>query len=148
VKEVATGATIALSIVSAEGLIYAGEVRMVAVPSVRGEIGVLPRHAPLLANLLPGEVRLLTPDEKEEYIYVSGGYVEIQPFAVTILADTAIRGQEVDEQAAVEAKRRAEETISTARLFLDRDRAHIELLKALAQLKALEHARRNKRGGI
>lgn len=119
---------------------------MVAVPSVGGEIGVLPRHTPLLANLLPGEVRILTPDDEVEYIYVSGGYVEIQPFAVTILADTAIRGQEVDEQAALEAKRRAEETISTARLFLDRDMAHIELLKALAQLKALEHARRNKRG--
>jgi F-type H+-transporting ATPase subunit epsilon len=146
VKEVATAATIALSIVSAEGRIYSGEVRMVAVPSVRGEIGVLPRHAPLLANLLPGEVRILTPEEEVEYIYVSGGYVEIQPFAVTILADTAMRGQEVDEKAALEAKRRAEETINTARLFLDRDRAHIELLKALAQLKALEHARRNKRG--
>jgi F-type H+-transporting ATPase subunit epsilon len=146
VKDVATAAIIALSIVSAEGRIYSGEVRMVAVPSVRGEIGVLPRHTPLLANLLPGEVRILTPDDEVEYIYVSGGYVEIQPFAVTILADTAIRGQEVDEQAALEAKRRAEETISTARLFLDRDRAHIELLKALAQLKALEHARRNKRG--
>jgi F-type H+-transporting ATPase subunit epsilon len=146
VKEIATDATIALSIVSAEGSIYSGEVRMVAVPSVKGEIGVLPRHAPLLANLLPGEVRILTPEEEVEYIYVSGGYVEIQPFAVTILADTAMRGQEVDEKAALEAKRRAEETISTARLFLDRDRAHIELLKALAQLKALEHARRNKRG--
>jgi F-type H+-transporting ATPase subunit epsilon len=146
VKEVATHSTISLSIVSAEGRIYSGDVRMVVVPSVKGDVGILPRHAPLLANLLPGEVRILTPEENTEYIYVSGGYAEIQPFAVTILADTAMRGQEVDEKAALEAKKRAEETMSTARLFLDRDRAHIELLKALAQLKALEHARRNKRG--
>ena len=145
-KEIAGKATVALTIVSAEGGIYSGEVRMVVVPSVKGEIGILPRHAPLLANLLPGEVRILTPEENTEYIYVSGGYVEIQPFAVTILADTAMRGHEVDEKAALEAKKRAEETIRSARLYIDRDRAQIELLKALAQLKALEHARRDKRG--
>jgi len=148
VKDVAGNSTIALHIVSAEGSIYSGVVKMVAVPSVQGELGILPRHSPLLADLLPGEVRLLTAADEEEFIYVSGGYVEIQPFAVTVLADTAQRGQEVDEQAAMEAKKRAEETIRTSQLYSDRDRAHVELLKAMAQLRALEHARRRKKRGM
>lgn len=84
---------------------------------------------------------MLSLENDTDFIYVSGGFLEIQPYHVTILADTAVRGENVDEKAALEAKARAEDVISTARLILDRDRAYIELLKALAQLKALEHSR-------
>lgn len=135
-----------LAIVSAEGGVYSGVARMVMVPSATGGLGIMPRHAPLLARLKPGEVTIVSVDGESEYIYVSGGYLEVQPFTVTILADTALRGEEVDELAALEAKKRAEEVIHTARLFIDRDRAQVELLKALAQLKVLEHTRRYKRG--
>ncbi len=97
---------------------------------------------------MPGEVRVTTVKGDEEYIYVSGGYIEVQPTMVTILADTAVRGLDVDETAAHEAKRRAEEAIRTSPLYSDRDQAYIELIKALAQLKALEHSRRNKKRGM
>ncbi len=137
-----------LSIVSPEGSIYAGDVRMISALSVNGGLGIYPRHAPLLADLLPGEVRFITIKGDEEFIYVSGGYIEVQPTMVTILADTAVRGQDVDETAAQEAKRRAEETIRTSPLYSDRDQAYIELIKALAQLKVLEHSRHNKKRGI
>jgi F-type H+-transporting ATPase subunit epsilon len=135
-----------LSIVSAEGAVYSGAARMVVAPSVSGGLGIMPRHAPLLATLKPGEVTIINLEGESEFLYVSGGYIEVQPHAVTILADTALRGDEVDERAALEAKKRAEDVIHTARLFMDRDRAQVELLKALAQLKVLEHTRRSKRG--
>lgn len=137
-----------LSIVSPERSLYAGEARMVSVVSVNGELGILPRHAPLLADLLPGEVRITTSTGEEEYIFVSGGYIEVQPEVVTILADTAIRGQEVDEAAALEAKKQAERIIRTSPLYSDRDMAQLELIKALAQLRALEHSRRSKKRGM
>jgi F-type H+-transporting ATPase subunit epsilon len=94
-----------------------------------------------LAKLKPGEARVKSLDEGDLFIYISGGYIEIQPHVVTILADTALRGEDIDEQAAREAKRRAERTIRSSPLYTDRDRAHLELIKALAQLKALEHTR-------
>lgn len=140
--------TFKLEVVSVEGEIYRGEALMVVVPSAAGELGVMARHAPLLATLKPGEVSVLPQQGETEYLYISGGYIEVQPHAVTILADTAFRGEEVDEAAALEAKARAEKTIRTARLFVDRDRAQVELLKALAQLKALEHVRQQKRRGL
>lgn len=138
-------ATFELAIVSAEGGMYSGDVKMVVVPASSGGMGIMPRHAPLLATLKPGEVNIITPEGESEYLYISGGYIEVQPHVVTILADTALRGEEVDEQAALEAKLRAEEIIQKARLFIDRDRAQVELLKALAQLKVLERSRRSKR---
>jgi F-type H+-transporting ATPase subunit epsilon len=137
-----------LEIVSAEGEVYSGDARMVVVPSSVGGMGIMPRHAPLLATLKPGEVRVVKPEGDDEYLYISGGYLEVQPENVTILADTAFRGEEVDEAAALASKRRAEKIIQSARLFVDRDRAQIELLKALAQLKALEHVRRRNKGGL
>lgn len=143
-----TDKSFSLSIVSPERSIYIGDVRMVAAMSVNGELGIYPRHAPLLASLMPGEVRLITLEGDEEFIYVSGGYIEVQPASVTILADTALRGQDIDENAAREAKRLAEENIRTSQLYSDRDQAYIELLKALAQLRALEHSRRNKKRGM
>jgi len=136
-----------LEVVSVEGEIYRGKASMVVAPSTGGELGVMARHAPLLATLKPGEITVFGTNGEKEFLYLSGGYIEVQPYAVTILADTAYRGEEVDEAAALEAKARAEKVIRTARLFVDRDRAQVELLKALAQLKALEHVRRrNNRG--
>lgn len=140
--------TFVLNIASPERAIYSGQACMVSVLSVNGELGILPRHSPLLADLLPGEVRIARADGAEEYIYVSGGYIEVLPHMVTILADTALRGEDVDEAAALEAKKQAEKTIRTSPLYTDRDQAQIELIKALAQLKALDHTRHRKKRGI
>lgn len=134
-----------LSIVSAHGEIWSGQVRMVSAVSVEGDLGILPRHTPLLTRLQPGEVRIRTAGDEDEYIYVSGGIMEVQPFMITILADTALRSDEIDEQAAREAKARAESIIATSVLYSDRDRAQAELLKAMAQLATLEDARRKRR---
>lgn len=147
-SEFITDATFALKVVSAEGQIFSSEVSMVVVPSAAGVIGIMPHHAPLLATLKPGEMRIVLKAREDEFLYVSGGYVEVQPTQVTVLADTAVRGDDVDEAAALEAKKRAEEIIRTAHLFTDRDKAQVELLKALAQLKALEHAQRRKTRGF
>lgn len=136
--------TLTLHIVSAHEQIFSGDVRMVSVSSVSGELGILPQHTPLLTLLKPGEARLRMPDGEEEYIYVSGGMMEVQPHEVTILADTALRGEQIDEQAALEAKRRAEEAIRTSVLYSDRDRAQAELLKALAQLQTLQDVRKRR----
>lgn len=140
--------TFVLNIASPERSIYTGEAHMVSVLSVNGELGILPRHSPLLADLLPGEVHITKADGVEEYIYISGGYIEVLPHVVTILADTALRGEDVDEAAALEAKKQAEKTIRTSPLYSDRDQAQLELIKALAQLKALEHTRRMKKRGM
>jgi len=140
--------TFTLNIASPECAIYSGQAHMVSVLSVNGELGILPRHSPLLADLLPGEVRITKPDGMVEFVYVSGGYIEVLPHMVTILADTALRGEDVNEAAAMEAKKQAEKTIRTSPLYTDRDQAQIELIKALAQLKALEHTRRMKKRGI
>jgi len=148
VSELTTDKSFRLYIVSPERQIYAGEVRMVTAISVDGELGIMPRHSPLLADLLPGEVKVITAAGEEEYVYVSGGYIEVLPMEVTILADTALRGQEVDEAAALEAKRLAEKTINSSPLYSDRDQAQVELIKALAQLRALEHSRRRKKRGM
>ncbi len=137
--------TLALRIVSAHEEIFSGSVRMVSATSVNGELGILPRHTPLLTLLRPGEVKILLASEEEIYLYVSGGMMEVQPFMVTILADTAARGEEIDEAAALEAKRRAEEAMREAVLYSERDAAHAEMVKALAQLRALEHARRRRK---
>jgi ATP synthase, F1 epsilon subunit (delta in mitochondria) len=144
-----TDKTFLLNIASLERAIYSGPAHRVSVLSVNGELGILPRHSPLLAGLLPGEVRIIQADGTEEFVYVSGGHIEVLPHMVTILADTALRGEDINEAAALEAKKRAEKTIRTSPLYTDRDQAQLELIKALAQLKALEHTRRSrKRGGI
>lgn len=147
-SELLSDKTFRLHIVSPERQIYSGEVRMVTAMSVNGELGIMPRHSPLLADLLPGEVKLITEAGEEEYVYVSGGYIEVLPTVVTILADTAQRGQDVDEAAALAAKELAEKTIRSSPLYSDRDAAQVELIKALAQLRALEHTRRRKKRGM
>ncbi|SCZ62977.1 F0F1 ATP synthase subunit epsilon [Thiohalomonas denitrificans] len=129
--------TLVLHIVSAHEQVFSGEVSMVSVASVQGELGILPRHTPLMTLLNPGEARLKLPNGEYEYIYVSGGMMEVQPHEVTILADTVLRGEQIDKQAALEAKRRAEEVIRTSILYTDRDHARVELMKALAQLRTL-----------
>lgn len=137
--------TFHLHIVSAHEDIFSGPVRMISVTGRSGELGILPRHTPLLTILKPGEARLQLPDGNEDYLYISGGLMEVQPTEVTILADTALRGEQIDENAATEAKRRAEETIRTSVLYTDRDRAQAELLKAIAQLKTLADVRKKRK---
>ncbi|MFA5627275.1 MAG: F0F1 ATP synthase subunit epsilon [Thiohalomonadaceae bacterium] len=140
--------TFLLNIVSPEQRIYSGKVHVLAVLSVHGELGILPRHSPLLAKLRPGEARIQTEDMGQVYIYISGGYIEIQPDEVTILADTALRGEDIDEAAALAAKKRAERAIRTSPLYSERDQAHLELIKAIAQLKVLQHTRGKKINGL
>jgi len=133
--------TLHVDIVSAEGEIYSGDAEMVFVPAKEGELGIAPRHAPLLTLLKAGEVRVKNA-EGELSIYVGGGALEIQPRKVTILADTALRAKDLDEASALEAKRRAEEALSTHTDKIDQARALSELAQAAAQLKMLEKLRK------
>lgn len=135
-------ATIHVDIVSAEGEIYSGEAAMVFVPAVMGEIGIAPRHAPLLTNLKPGEVRVQTPTGDEQFFYVSGGALEVQPHLVTVLADTAQRAKDLDEAAALQAKQRAEEALKDKTGQIEIAEAQAELARAAAQIKAIERLRK------
>ena len=137
--------TIHVDIVSAEGEIYSGAAAMVFVPASQGEIGIAPRHAPLLTTLKPGEVRVKTPDGKELLFWVGGGALEIQPHLVTVLADTAARAHDLDEAAALAAKQRAEEALKNRDGAMEIAEAQAELMRAAAQLKAIEHMRKRKR---
>src|SRR6187431_1225088 len=136
--------TIHVDIVSAEGEIFSGDASMVFVPAVMGEIGIAPRHAPLLTTLKPGEVRVQTPEGAEQFFYVSGGAIEIQPHLVTVLADTALRAKDIDEAAALQAKQRAEEALKDRGDKIDVAKAQVELAMAVAQIKALEKLRKIK----
>ena len=135
--------TIHVDIVSAEGEIYSGPAEMVFVPAKEGELGIAPRHAPLLTLLKAGEVRVKTADA-EQSIFVGGGALEIQPNRVTIMADTAIRAKDLDEAAALESKRRAEEVLSGKIDKIEQAEALAELARAAAQLKLLEKLRKIK----
>src|SRR5215510_10053821 len=137
-------ATIHVDIVSAEGEIFSGEAAMVFAPAVMGEIGIAPRHAPLLTTLKPGEVRVQTPAGDEQFFYVSGGALEIQPHVVTVLADTALRAKDLDEAAAQAAKQRAEEALRNRTDALDTAKLQAELAQAAAQIKAIEKLRKIK----
>jgi F-type H+-transporting ATPase subunit epsilon len=137
-------ATIHVDIVSAEGEIFSGEAAMVFAPAAMGEIGIAPRHAPLLTTLKPGEVRVQLPNGEEQLIFVGGGALEIQPHLVTVLADTAIRAKDIDEAAALQAKQRAEEALKDRGSQIELAEAQAELARAVAQLKALEKLRKIK----
>lgn len=137
-------ATIHVDIVSAEGEIFSGEASMVFVPAVMGEIGIAPRHAPLLTTLKPGEVRVQTPAGEEQFFYVSGGAIEIQPHVVTVLADTALRAKDLDEAAALSAKQRAEEALRDRGSKVEVAELQAELARAMAQIKAIEKLRKIK----
>jgi|SRR5882672_865436 len=133
--------TIQVDIVSAEGEIFSGAATMVFAPASQGEIGIAPRHAPLLTTLKPGEVRVQTPDGEEQYFYVGGGAIEVQPHLVTVLADTALRAKDIDEAAALAAKQRAEEALKDKAGSLEVAEAQAELARAAAQLKAIKRLR-------
>src|SRR5690606_16159835 len=137
-------ATIHVDIVSAEGEIFTGEAAMVFAPAIMGEIGIAPRHAPLLTTLKPGEVRVQLPSGDEQFFYVSGGALEIQPHVVTVLADTALRARDLDEAAALEAKRRAEEALKDRDSKIELAEAQAELARAMAQIRAIEKLRKLK----
>jgi len=135
--------TIHVDIVSAEGEIFAGEAEMVFVPASEGELGITPRHAPLLTLIKAGEVRIKTA-EGETSVFVGGGALEVQPRKVTILADTAVRAHDLDEAAAIAAKQRAEEALASSEDKIDQAHALAELAQAAAQLKLLEKLRRTR----
>jgi len=130
-----------VDIVSAEREIFSGEAELVFAPAEMGELGITPRHAPLLTRLKPGTVRVQAGGE-ESVFYVSGGILEIQPHMVTVLSDTAQRAKDIDEAAAQEAKRRAEETLAKQSDDIDVARAQAELLEAVARLRAIEQVRK------
>lgn len=138
--------TMHVDIVSAEEEIFSGAAEMVFAPAEMGEVGITPRHTPLLTRLKPGEVRVLTADHQEQFFFVSGGMLEIQPHVVTVLADTAMRAKDIDEAAALEAKRRAEDALRDQRSDREYARAQAELAESIAKLRALEHVRKKGRG--
>ncbi|MCH8059917.1 MAG: F0F1 ATP synthase subunit epsilon [Proteobacteria bacterium] len=131
-------ATIQVDIVSAEGEIHSGEATMVFVPAKMGEIGIAPRHAPLLTALNPGEVRVLDTEGKEHFFYITGGMLEVQPHLVTVLADTALRGEQLDEAAALAAQLEAEQALEGASEETDIARAQQELAEARARYRAAQ----------
>ncbi|GAB6068633.1 F0F1 ATP synthase subunit epsilon [Methylothermus subterraneus] len=136
--------TIHVDIVSAEEEIYSGQAEMVIAQAELGEVGIAPRHAPFLARLRPGAVRVKLSASEELPFYVSGGLIEVQPHLVTILADTALRARDIDEAAALEAKRRAEEALKDRSGKIDYARAQAELAEAVRQLQVLEHYKKHK----
>jgi len=134
--------TIHVDIVSAEEQIFSGEAEMVYAPAVMGEVGIAPRHTPLISPLKPGEIRLDMGDGKEEFFFISGGILEVQPHLVTVLADTAIRADDLDEAAAIEARKRAEEALADQQTDLDVAKAKAELAAAAAQIQAIKKLKR------
>jgi F-type H+-transporting ATPase subunit epsilon len=136
--------TIHVDIVSAEGQIFSGEATMVFAPGARGELGIAPRHAPLLTTLKAGEVRVQSEGHEEQSFYVGGGSLEIQPNAVTVLADTAARARDLDEAAALAAKQRAEDAMRERGDKRDIAEAQAELARAMAQLRAIERLRKKR----
>jgi len=134
--------TIKVDIVSAEEQIFSGEAEMVYAPAIMGEVGIAPRHTPLISPLKPGEVRLDMGGGKEEFFFISGGILEVQPHLVTVLSDTAIRAHDLDEAAAIEAKKRAEAALSDQQSGLDIAKARAELASAAAQIAAIKKWRK------
>jgi F-type H+-transporting ATPase subunit epsilon len=136
--------TIHVDIVSAEGQIFSGEASMVFAPGSQGELGIAPRHAPLLTTLKAGEVRVQAEGGEEQSFYVGGGSLEIQPHQVTVLADTAARARDLDEAAALAAKQRAEDAVRERTDKVDIAEAQAELARAVAQLRAIERLRKKR----
>ena len=135
--------TVQLEIVSAEKELYSGEVAMVVAPGVAGELGLLPSHAPLLTRIKPGVLKVNLPDGGEHFIYVSGGVLEVQPDKITILADVAERGEDLDEAQAEQSRQQAEEKLRAAgATSMDYAAARAELAQAAAQLQAIRKLRR------
>ena len=136
--------TIQIDVVSAEESIFSGEAEFVVAPAIMGEVGIYPRHTPMLTTIKPGALRIKLADNAEEQlIFVSGGVLEVQPGLVTVLADTAIRGHDLDEAKALEAKSVAEETLKTNASEVNYALAQTELAEAMAQLQAIAKLRKN-----
>ena len=134
--------TIHVDIVSAEGEIFSGTAEMVFAPAIMGELGIAPRHAPLLTLLKAGEVRVKLPGGEEQSFFVGGGAIEVQPKQVTVLADTALRAKDIDEAAALAAKQKAEEALKNREGDITQAEALAELARAAAQLKMIEKLRK------
>jgi F-type H+-transporting ATPase subunit epsilon len=137
-------ATIQVDVVSAEEAVFSGQAKFVALPGESGELGVLPGHTPLITRIKPGSVRIETADGGEEFVFVAGGILEVQPHAVTVLSDTAIRGKDLDEERANQARAAAEEALKNAKSDLDLAKAQSELVVLAAQLAALRKYRQKK----
>lgn len=135
-------ATFQVDVVSAEESIFSGEAKFVALPGENGELGILPRHTPLITRIKPGAVRIQRPDGQEEFVFVAGGILEVQPDHVTVLADTAIRGKDLDEAKATEAKKLAEEAMKNAKSDIDFAKAQGEFVAMAAQIAALRKFRK------
>jgi F-type H+-transporting ATPase subunit epsilon len=135
-------ATMHVDVVSAEEQIYSGEAEFVVLPGIEGELGIYPRHTPLFTQIKPGAVRIKVPDQaQEEFVFVQGGFLEVQPHVVTVLADTAIRAKDLDEKAALEAKAAAEEAMRNKTSDEEQAIAEANLSSALAQLEAIRKLR-------
>ena len=133
--------TIRVDVVSAEELIYSGEATFVALPGEVGELGIYPRHTPLISRIKAGSVRIQKPDGEEEFVFVAGGILEVQPDSVTVLSDTAVRGKDLDEERANAAKKAAQEHLQNAKTEVDMATAQAELTIMAAQLSALRKYR-------
>ena len=136
--------TIRVDVVSAEESIFSGDAKFVALPGEAGELGILPGHIPLITRIRPGAVRIEKADGGEEFVFVAGGILEVQPNHITVLSDTAIRGQDLDEAKATEARRQAEEAVKNAASDIDLAKATSELAVMAAQIAALRKFRQRK----
>ena len=135
-------ATVHIDVVSAEESIFSGEAEFIAAPAQMGEVGIYPHHAPMITSIKPGALRIKLADKNEEqFIYISGGILEVQPGVVTVLADTAIRGHDLDEAKANAAKKAAEEAMKNRSSDVDYAKAQAELAEALAQIQAIQKLR-------
>ena len=137
--------TIHVDVVSAEEEIFSGAATMVFAPAVMGDVGIAPRHSPLLTRLRPGEVRLQMANGEEQFFYVSGGMLEVQPHVVTVLADVAVRAKDIDEAAAQQAKEYAERAMTDKKSEFDYAKAQAEFVEAVAQLRTLQKLRERAR---
>ncbi len=139
-----TRVTLRLDIVSAEEAIFSGEAEMVFATGEMGELGIAPGHAPLVTALKPGDIRCILPEtKKEEVFFVNGGMLEVQPFVVTVLADTVVRAHDIDEAAALEAKASAEQTLANKSSEIDFAKASTELAEAIAQIRAVQKMKKH-----
>jgi F-type H+-transporting ATPase subunit epsilon len=136
-------ATLRLDIVSAEKQIFSGEVEMLFVTGEIGELGIAPGHSQLLTTLRPGHVRVILPNKEEDIFYISGGMLEVQPYVVSVLADTVLRAGDIDEAAALSAKEQAEKSLSGKMSSMDIAKATVELAEAVAQIRAIQHLKKH-----
>ncbi len=134
--------TMHLDVVSAEKELFSGTINAVFAPAQMGDVGIYPRHTPLVTGLRPGELKIEIEGEEDQYLYVSGGILEVQPHVVTVLSDTAIRAEDLDEAKALEAKQRAEDALKDQQGDFDAAKAQAELVRAAEQLRMIERMRK------